>query len=182
MKRGVCIIECVDPDDPGSEGRVLKEIFNLMQVESALVRVSSIDELFDAICNAEFRNVHISTHGAISNDQRERFRGWWTPNGVGSKKRLAEKNIKVACTTIVSTACKSGERGFANVVTNNWGSQYYIGPTGSPNFYNSALFSHLYYHKLFKTKRKVRDAFKSYTDGFKNPHGFALYQRKCDLT
>jgi hypothetical protein len=179
VKRGVCIIECIDSEDPGSEGRVLKEIFNLMQVDSVLVPVTSIKELFSELRAAEFRNVHISTHGAVSDDEKERFRGWWTPNGTGSKKKIAKSNLEVACTTIVSTACKSGEAGFAKLVTNDWGSKYYIAPTGCPTFYNAALFSHVYYHKLFKIKRNVIDAFESYDNGFKNPHGFTLYQREA---
>lgn len=40
-KRDVRIVECIDEDDPGFEERVLKELFNLMEVESKLVRVEA---------------------------------------------------------------------------------------------------------------------------------------------
>lgn len=177
MKRGVCIIECVDENDPGSEGRMLREVFNLMGVESQLVRVSSIDELLEAVADSGFLHVHVSTHGALTGD--EKFRGWWTPNGSGTRRHVQKVSIKLSCTSIVSTACKSGAKGFAEYVTSTWGSRYYIAPSGCPTFYNAALFSHIYYHKLFKTRRTVPNAFASYEENYKNPHGFKLYPRNA---
>ncbi|UQS89782.1 hypothetical protein M5C90_31445 [Pseudomonas chlororaphis subsp. piscium] len=66
MTKGVCIIECVCEDDPGSEGKVLKEIFNLMQVKSKLIRVKSIKQLLKALTQTEMTHVHIATHGAVT--------------------------------------------------------------------------------------------------------------------
>lgn len=175
MNRGVCIIECLDNDDPGSEGRVLKEVFNLMKVESKLIRVTSIDQLLAAVAKSPFEHIHISTHGAMTDE--EKFRGWWTPQGSGTKRKLERHPIKLTCTSIVSTACLSGSKGFAKHVTNQWGCKYYIAPTGSPRFYNAALFAHIYYHKLFKTKGSVSKAFVSYAKNYKNPHGFVLHKR-----
>lgn len=174
MTRGVCIVECLDKDDPGSEGRALKEIFNLMEVDSELVRVKSIFELFEAIAETAFPHVHVSTHGVTTD--ADKFGGWWTHRGRGSKSVIQEIDLEFSCTSIVSTACKSGSREFAEYVL-QLGSRFYIAPTGKPTFYNAALFSHIYYHKLFKTKKSVRKAFSSYEDGYKNPHGFRIFPK-----
>ncbi len=151
MKNGVCIIECLDDCDPGSEGRLLREVFKLMQVDSELVRVSSIADLLSAVENSCYQHIHVSTHGAVT--ENNKFRGWWTHKGSGTRRTVEQQEIKLKCTSIVSSACLSGSNGFAKYVTDPWGSKYYIAPTGSPSFYNATLFSHIYYHKLIKTKR-----------------------------
>lgn len=175
VKRGVCIVECLDEGDPGSEGRVLREIFNLMEVESKLIRVASIDRLLHALSDNEFQHVHITTHGTVTDDKK--FKGWWTPNGVGSKRMVNKHQVVLSCTSLVSTACLSGSKGFAKHVTGVWGSKYYIAPTGSPRFHNAALFSHIYYHKLFGSKGTVFKAFSSYMKSYTNPHNFTLFER-----
>lgn len=174
MKRGVYIVECLDEDDPGSEGRVLREVFNLMEVESKLIRVASIDRLFSALSDNEFQHVHISTHGAVTDDNK--FKGWWTPNGLGSKRMVNKHRVVLSCKSLVSTACLSGSKGFAKYVTDVWGSKYYIAPTGSPRFHNAALFSHIYYHQLFRSRGTVSKAFSSYLETYKNPHNFTLFE------
>lgn len=65
MQRGVKIIECLDKDDPGSEGRCLKHIFNLMEIKSSYSHVGSIDELLHAIAESKYQYIHISAHGDI---------------------------------------------------------------------------------------------------------------------
>lgn len=175
MNRGVYIIECLDKNDPGSEGRMLKEVLNLMKVDSKLIRVTSIDKLLAAVAKSPFEHIHISTHGAVTDEKK--FRGWWTPRGSGTTRKMEKQQVKLTCTSIVSTACLSGSKVFAKHVTNQWGSKYYIAPTGNPRFYNAALFAHIYYHKLFKTKGSVYSAFASYAKNYKNPHGFVLYKR-----
>lgn len=175
MKKGVLIIECLDKDDPGSEGRVLEEVFKLMQVESQRRRVASIEELLKVLVAGTFRHVHISTHGSLT--AKNKFQGWWTPSNVGTRRMLEKIPIKLACTSIVSTACRSGATRFANLVTNKWGAKYYIAPARSPVFHNAALFAHIYYYKLFYTRRTVPCAFESYANNYKNPHGFTLHTR-----
>ncbi|AZC33213.1 MULTISPECIES: hypothetical protein [Pseudomonas] len=174
MTKGVCIIECVCEDDPGSEGKVLKEIFNLMQVKSKLIRVKSIKQLLKALTQTEMTHVHIATHGAVT--KKKRFAGWWTHDGEGSHAKLRESSISLKGTTIVSTACQSGSQPFARLLTKELGCKNYIAPTGSPSFYNAALFAHIYYHKLFKTKKSVQKAFDSYAGRYRNPHGFTLFK------
>jgi len=177
MRRGVEIIECLDKDDPGSEGRCLKHIFNLMEIESNYSHVGSIDELLRAITESKFQYIHISAHGAT--DSEDQFRGWWTPKGIGSRANVAQIHGKVKATAIISTACKSGSMSFGRYVVDELGCKYFIGPTGCPKFYNASLFAHIFYHKLFKIKRRIPDAFKSYAKIYTNPHGFKLYvQRK----
>lgn len=54
---GVGIIECLDKDDPGSEGRCLEHVFNLMEIDSAYSHVDSIDELLRSIAESEFQEL-----------------------------------------------------------------------------------------------------------------------------
>ncbi|WP_186187844.1 hypothetical protein [Burkholderia gladioli] len=176
MKHGVKIIECLDESDPGSEGRFLKHSFNLMQIESLYRHVNSIDGLLSEIAKSTFKYIHISAHGEVA-DEEDRFRGWWTPNGTGTKAKVAGLVGNVKATAIISTACKSGTKGFGRYVVDELGCQFFIAPAGSPLFYNASLFSHLFYHKLFKTKRGVVSAFNSYAENYKNPHRFRIYER-----
>jgi hypothetical protein len=111
MKRGVQIIECFSSDDPGSEGRGLKHVFDLMEVESKLLRVKSIDQLLGAIADSKFKFAHIGTHGSV-NQETDRFRGWWTPSGIGGRSKVSEFDGRFKQTAIVSTACKSGVSSF----------------------------------------------------------------------
>lgn len=175
---GVGIIECLDKDDPGSEGRCLEHVFNLMEIDSAYSHVDSIDDLLRSIAESEFQYVHISAHGATGGKQ-DRFKGWWTPKGIGTKAKVAQLIGNVKATAIISTACKSGTQGFGRYIVNELGCQYFIGPTGSPKFYNASLFAHIFYHKLFRSKGGVPSAFRSYENIniSNNPHHFTLYDR-----
>lgn len=175
MKSGVCIVECVDPEDPGSEGRLLSEIFKLMQIEHELQQVNSPEELFDALAQTKMKHAHVSTHGTVGDD--DRFLGWWTPEGTGRKKIVDRLQPRLKCTGLVSTACKSGNAKFASYVVNTLGVEYYIAPRNSPWFHNAAFFCHIYYQKLFRTKRSVPAAFNSYEKYYRNPHGFVLRTR-----
>lgn len=177
MKNGVCIVECIEKDDPGSEGRFLLEALRLMDVEVKLIRVKEIDALFDAISATDMDFVHVATHGKLT--QTEKFLGWWTDQGVGSKQILGNLNPTAKCKAIVSTACKSGSSGFADYVLNRMGVPYYIAPTGCPTWHNAALFTHIYYHKLFQTKGTIEKAFKSYSTAYKNPHKFQIFKREA---
>lgn len=176
MKSGVEIIECLDKNDPGSEGRCLEHIFKLMEIDTRYSHVSSIDALLQAIAKSKFRYIHVSAHGATGDE--DQFKGWWTPKGIGSKSKVAELNGKVKATAIISTACRSGSKGFGRYVVNELGCKYFIAPTGSPRFYNASLFAHIFYHKLFKTHGSVTTAFRSYDKNYKNPHGFKLYVQR----
>ena len=174
MKTGVEIFECLDPDDPGSEGQALKHLFNLMEVESKYMRVNSIDELLQRIADSKFKFAHISTHGS-TDEEGQRFRGWWTPSGIGGKRRLSNFKSRIQTTAIISTACRSGVPSFGKYVVDELGSRYFVGPQLSPTFHNSIFFAHIFYHKLFKTKRSVSKAFSSYAQSYRNPHKFTLF-------
>src|SRR5207253_1593165 len=68
MKNGVRIIECRDRSDPGSEGRLLQEVFNLMDVPSELFLADSIKELISAVSDSNYKYVHVSTHGVVEDN------------------------------------------------------------------------------------------------------------------
>lgn len=177
LKKGVHIIECLDDDDPGSEGRCLKHLFNLLEVASKYQRVRSIDDLIAAMHSSKYRYIHISTHGKIG--KRDQFQGWWTPGGHGRKSMMDKLKGKLRCRLVISTACRSGTRGFGQYVVDHLGSKYFIGPEKSPSFASAVLFSHIIYHKIFITHRSLRKAFSSYEKGYKNPYDFKLYRREA---
>lgn len=174
MKAGVRIIECMDGDDPGSEGRLLHEVFKLMGVSSELVQAGSIKELIALVRESKYKYVHISTHGVV---EENAFKGWWSSDGIGKKKAFASSKNAFNSKCLISTACMSGSEGFGKHVVGFLGAKYYIAPKGSPYWHNAALFSHIFYFKLFRTKGAVRKAFNSYAQSYKNPHEFKLFQQ-----
>jgi hypothetical protein len=176
MSKSVLIVECLDKEDPGSEGNFLRHMFDLMEVKPTLVAVDSIQDLLQRIAKSKDHVVHVSTHGALRDDDDERFIGWWTPNGNGSKKVLARFEGKFRGKTIVSTACKSGVSGFGRYAVKTLGSRHFIGPSKSPPFCDAILFAHIFYHKLFVSKKGgIKKAFRGYKESYKNPHDFRLY-------
>lgn len=176
MNNGVLILECLSKSDPGSEGRFLSHMFDLMQVKSQYVEVRTHEQLFAMIQSCPFEYIHITTHGSVS--EEEKFRGWWTPNGTAKKSRISALEGKVSCKAIISTACLSGTKGFGEYVVNKLGSKYYVGPNGSPKFHNSVFFAHIFYHKIFILGSGVKKAVASYRTSYKNPHKFTVYVRR----
>jgi hypothetical protein len=76
MSKSVLIVECLDKEDPGSEGNFLRHMFDLMEVKPTLVAVDSIQDLLQRIAKSKDHVVHVSTHGALRDDDDERFIGW----------------------------------------------------------------------------------------------------------
>ena len=177
MKKGVHIIECLDTDDPGSEGRCLKHLFDLLQIKAKYQHITTIDELLDAMSASEYEYIHISAHGAMS--EEDRFAGWWTHKGHGRKSKMASLKSQLKCIAVISTACKSGSDKFVKYVVNELGSKYFIGPKENTSFPSAIFFSHILYHKLFITKHSLPKAFASYNAGYKNPFKFSLFQRNA---
>lgn len=175
MKKGVLIIECLDKKDPGSEGKCLKHIFNLMQIRSKYIHVTDTNKFISEITTSEFKYIHVTTHGLINGKS---FRGWWTQNGSVKKKALSSLEGELKGKTIISTACLSGKDDFGKYIVDVLKCDYFIAPSKSPQFHNSAFFSHIFYHKLFKTKKDVKKAFVSYKQAYKNPHIFKLFCSK----
>src|SRR5262245_9242652 len=89
------------------------------------------------------------------------------PPGRSLSRAIGDSELEL--TAIVSTACRSGSRCFGTRIVNELGTKYFIAPYGSPGFSNSIFFAHLFYHKLFRTKHRVVDAFNSYNEHHTNP-------------
>jgi len=176
MKNGVHIIECLDHNDPGSEGRCLKHLFNLLGVKSKYERVQTISHLIRAMSSTQYKFIHISTHGSVNG--KEEFTGWWTHAGIGKKSKLSALSGKLKCVAVISTACRSGSERFGKYVVDDLGSKHFIGPRKSPSFANAILFSVIFYHKLFITRKNIRKAFASYRSGYKNPSEFEIFRAR----
>jgi hypothetical protein len=174
MKKGVHIIECLDAEDPGSEGRCLKHLFNLLEVKSKYTLIQNINDLLEEMENSEYKYIHISTHGKLGKD--EEFIGWWTHQGHSTKAKIASLKGKIKCRAIISTACKSGKKDFGTLFVNGLGVKYFIGPKRSTSFSSSIFFSHILYHKIFRTKFSLKGSFESYKKSYKNPYGFVLFK------
>lgn len=177
MDRGALIIECIDKSDPGSEGRFLSHMFDIMDVPSQYVEVRTPDQFIGLMACAPYEFIHITTHGCVSSPS-EKFLGWWTPKGKVNEKNLGPLKGKLDGTVIVSTACKSAADAFGRYVVDTLGARYYIGPTMSPRFHNAILFAHIFYHKLFILGHSPRKSYEAYDDNYKNPHAFEIYARK----
>lgn len=173
-KCGVLILECTDHSDPGSEGRFLSHMFDLMDVASQYVEIRTPNQLIALMESSPYKYIHITTHGRISN-VTDKFLGWCTPDGDVNRTNLGCLEKKMIKTIIVSTACKSADKKFGRYVVDRLGCSYYIAPKKSPKFHNSIMFSHLFYHKHFILKQNTKKSFEAYDNSYKNPHNFTIY-------
>lgn len=176
-KRGVLIIECTDRSDPGSEGRFLSHMFDLMNVQSQYVEVRTPDQLIALMECSPYKYIHITTHGCVSTST-DKFLGWWTPDGDVNRFNLGCLEEKMFKTIIISTACRSADKKFGRYVVDRLGCSYYIAPKQSPKFHNSIMFSHIFYHKHFILEQNTQSSYEAYDKNYKNPHKFSIYVRK----
>lgn len=165
---GVLILESIDKNDPGSEGRFLSHMFNLMDVRSQYVEVRTKQQ-FIAMFDANPFNA-VTTHGYVTPN----FDGFWTPAGDRLRTEdFSEGSAKEKL--IVSTACRSGFETFAQPFRKRVSAKYYIAPEGSPKFHNAIYFAHWFYHNVIVLKLAPCEAMKKYKEGYKNPHDFTLF-------
>lgn len=179
MKRnaenGVLILECIDRSDPGSEGRFLSHMFDLMEVKSQYVEIRTPEQLLSLMGFSPYKYIHVTTHGFIS---EEKFIGWWTSKGIVHKTDLKALEGKFTDKIIVSTACKSGRKIFCKYIVDKLGCKYCIAPKKSPRHCNSIFFAHVFYHKVFVLHQDVENSYNAYDSRYKNPHWFTIYKRK----
>ena len=173
-EKGVLILECIDHSDPGSEGRFLSHMFNLMKVKSQYVEVRTRKQLLSLMGCSPYNYIHITTHGVVS----EKFVGWWTPDSEVDKANLKSLEGKLTGKTLVSTACRSGEKAFCKYIVHKLGCKFCLAPKGKPKFHNSIMFAHIFYHKLFVQNLGVMESYKAYNKKYTNPHCFTIYKRK----
>jgi hypothetical protein len=181
MSPTVLIIECQDNDeDPGSEGRFVKHLLNLMEVASHYRRARTKGQFLELLSAvpAETSVVHIATHGRFRESrkgQRPRFVGFWTPDGDDvTIKDIEDARISLAGKLVLSTACYSGQKKPREAFKRTTGCKHYIAPIRGPRFYNAALMSHIFYHKHLQLDRSVKRAFREYEERYRNPHVFCL--------
>lgn len=61
MKRnGVLVLECLDHADPGSEGRFLSHMFDLMEVEHQYVEIRTRNQLISGGFNFELQHRYLT--------------------------------------------------------------------------------------------------------------------------
>lgn len=173
---GVLILECIDRPDPGSEGRFLSHMFDLMEVLSQYIEVRIPQQLLALIKSSPFDVIHITTHGFLKT--KGAFRGWWTPGGIVGINKLEDVKGALSGKLLVSTACRSGDDRFSESVRQVLGCKYYIAPKGRPKFHNAIFFAHVFYHKLFVLSKSVTESYNSYVHVYKNPHDFYLFKAK----
>jgi len=171
--RGVLILECQDKGDPGSEGRFLAHMFDLMEIPNQYIEVRTKEQFLGLLESAPYEFVRITTHGTVHGTEEE-FEGFWTPSGT---VRVEDLESLKGCLTgrhIISTACCSGSLPFSRSLLKHSKCRCYIAPEGSPKFHNAILFSHVFYHKYYVLKRPYKVAFQEYSKRYKNPHDFRL--------
>jgi len=181
VKRTVLIIECRDQiGDPGSEGRFIKHMLDLMGVANELKLAPSKKDFLHLLSSLgeNIKVVHIATHGRTAKTpkgKQEKFTGFWTPDELDvTMKELDKAEIDLSGKIVVSTACLSGQKPIGKAFKKATGCKHYIAPTKGPKFHNAALMCHIFYHKLFVLKRSPTKAFSEYQNGYKNPHEFSF--------
>ncbi|WP_165926229.1 CHAT domain-containing protein [Acetobacter fabarum] len=177
----VLIIDCQDKgEDPGSEGKFIRHMLNLMGVanhyHSVRIKTQFLELLSSVPSEADV--VHIATHGRVGkppNKKREKFIGFWTPDEKHvSMQEIASAGINLAGKTVISTACRSGQKTPRKAFKHSTQCEYYIAPIKGPLFYNAALMCHIFYHKHLSLGLSVKQAFSEYENRYKNPHVFFL--------
>jgi hypothetical protein len=178
-KQNVLIIEAEDKEnDPGSEGRFVKHMLDLMDIKNVLVpartKVSFLDVLSSV--EAKYKIVHIAAHGTTrTRMERKKFIGFWTPDGkTTTVEEIAARNIDLSGKSVISTACHSGQKEIRKAFKDAVGCKHYIALIGGPCFYNASLMSHIFYHKSLVLRKSVEDSFLEYSERYKNPHKFCF--------
>jgi hypothetical protein len=171
--KGVLVLEGIDKDDPGSEGRFLVHMLNLMRVKNQYVEVRTREQLIAMVRTTSLRVIHFSTHGQVSDDEED-FRGLWTPMNILGMNHLHALGLSLKDKLVVSTACRSGMPDFASAFVRQTKCSHYLAPRGKPKWHNAIFFAHLFYHMYFVLKRDPVSAFADYKHRYKNPHGFNL--------
>jgi hypothetical protein len=181
--RSVLIIDCQDKGedpDPGSEGKFIRHMLNLMEVTNEYRSVRTKTQFLDLLSSvsAAADVVHIATHGCVAKPhtkRRDKFVGFWTPDEEHvTMQEIALACINLAGRTVVSTACLSGQKTPREAFKRATECEHYIAPIKGPSFYNAALMCHIFYHKHLRLGRSVEKAFYEYEDRYKNPHVFCL--------
>jgi hypothetical protein len=172
--QGILILECLDTTDPGSEGRFLSHMLNIMEAPSQYIEIRTREQLIAILKTNPFNAVHITTHGHVAG-QSDKFQGFWTPKGTVRLEDLPEGSLQKKI--VISTACRSGTKKFAQLLVKRLSPTDYIAPTGSPKFHNSIYFAHWFYHNVLILKLSPAEAVKKYNEGYKNPHDFVHYER-----
>jgi hypothetical protein len=177
-KPSVLIIECRDKDDdPGSEGRFIKHMLDLMDIDSDYQPARTKARFMELLSSvpSDTDVVHIATHGSTSRRKPQKFIGFWTPDKRHvTMKDIAAANIDLVGKTVISTACLSGQKIPREAFKEATGCKHYIAPIKGPYFYNASLMCHIFYHKHLALGRSVKTAFREYEERYKNPHIFCL--------
>jgi len=169
-KEGVLILECLKESDPGSEGKFLAHMFNIMDVKHQYIEVENSYQFLVLLRKSPYKIIHIATHGSLSKENK--FIGLWMKQSIVDVKKINILKNSLKDCTIVITACKSGDLRFLNQFIEITSCEFLIAPIGSPTFYNSIFFCHVFYHKLFILKKEIKKILFEYDKRYKNPHGF----------
>jgi hypothetical protein len=147
--RGVLILECLQRTDPGSEGRFLSHMFNLMEVPNQYVEIRTKRQFIAMLGANEFDVVHMTTHGSLGTE--DEFVGFGTPEGTVRLKEFPADVLNGK--TVVSKACRSGALQFRRQFIKRVAAKYYIAPKEKRYLSDTIFFSHVFYRNLFVHKR-----------------------------
>jgi hypothetical protein len=171
----VLIIECRDKEDPGSEGRFVKHMLDLMRITNDYRKAQSKAQFIELLSSISKNTVliHVTTHGSCRG-KPEKFIGFWTPDGDVTLKDIKAADIDLSGKTVLSTACFSGQKAPRKAFKEATDCKHYIAPIKDPHFYNAALMCHIFYHKHLVLGRSVKKAFSEYEGRYNNPHRFCF--------
>jgi|YelNatPaOPRAMG01_1025707.scaffolds.fasta_scaffold35706_2 hypothetical protein len=154
-KRRILILDCTRMDEP-SEGRLLKEFFNICRLykpakaSSLFYKVNSKRDFLKKLNTGKrYDIIHISAHGApkgktgIGNGTT-----WWaTPEEI--------KETNHNATLIFVNACLANKLAIAEAFR----SRYFLAPVTEVEWVNAALFSLMFYKRYIVDGVSMRRAF-----------------------
>jgi len=170
-KQGVLILECLNKSDPGSEGRCLSHMFNLMKIPNQYLEIQTLYQFISLMKRSPYEIIHITTHGIKDNGQ---FVGFWTKNGILTKKKLSYLKNKLKGYSVVTTACSSGDSDFRESFEDVTSCKYFVATNKDVRFYNSIFFCNIFYYYLFIRKKDIPKILDFYNTKFKNPHEYSF--------
>lgn len=157
MKKSILILDCTPKDEP-SEGRLLKEFFQMCRLykpakgSSLYYKVNSKKAFLRKLdTGTRYDVIHISAHGPPDN-------GVGIGNGrtwLATPEDIRETNHRAVL--VFANACLANRRALAEAFT---GARYFLAPRTEVKWIDAALFSLMFYKRYIVDGVEMHSAFK----------------------
>ena len=155
VKRHILILDCTPKDEP-SEGRLLKEFFNICKLykparaSSLCYKINSKKGFLQKLNTGKrYDIIHISAHGGLKGKVGIGNGRTW----LATPEEIKETNHKA--TLVFVNACLTNKRAIAEAFK----SRYFLAPATEVDWIKAALFSIMFYKRYIVDGVSLRNAF-----------------------